>query len=182
MCPDCYKYVSAHNHKTKRMIAKAPSVLPGQRICYRCEQSKPESEFVHEAIKRKRPALNCRECREYMKNKADEYRKAWTPERRTQDVEYKRQRQASLRAAALAAYGNKCACCGETTPEFLGIDHVNNDGSAHRKEMGTPAIYLWLAQHDYPQGRFQALCWNCNLSKGFFGMCPHQRGKLKVVS
>ncbi len=34
-----------------------------------------------------------------------------------------------------AHYGQRCACCGETEPAFLAIDHVNNDGNVHRKKV-----------------------------------------------
>ena len=82
-----------------------------------------------------------------------------------------------LRMKVLDAYGNQCACCGETTPEFLSVDHVNNDGSAHRRELKGfgRSIYRWLAMNGYPQdGRFQLLCHNCNMAKGLYGSCPHK--------
>lgn len=82
-----------------------------------------------------------------------------------------------FRLAALAAYGGRCACCGESTTEFLAIDHVRNDGHLHRKkERGARGgnIYRWLAKQNYPQdGRFQVLCHNCNVAKGLYGGCPH---------
>jgi hypothetical protein len=31
-----------------------------------------------------------------------------------------------------------------------------------------------LAKHGYPD-TFQLLCHNCNLARGFYGTCPHQR-------
>src|SRR5213078_4819734 len=37
-------------------------------------------------------------------------------------------RHAAIRAEVLAAYGNACACCGETEEAFLALDHVHNDG------------------------------------------------------
>lgn len=83
-----------------------------------------------------------------------------------------------LREKAIAAYGGRCACCGETTYEFLAIDHVNNDGAQHRRDIGKQGgahFYGWLQTNDFPQdGRFQILCHNCNLAKGFYGTCPHQ--------
>lgn len=82
-----------------------------------------------------------------------------------------------VRQECLAAYGGACRCCGETTPEFLGIDHVNDDGEKHRRELKGygRAIYQWLKKNNYPQdGRFQLLCHNCNMSKGLYGGCPHQ--------
>ena len=52
--------------------------------------------------------------------------------------------------------------------EKLCIDHVNEDGPEHRKEMGGGGInmYLWLRRNGYPQdGRFQVLCKECNYVK-----------------
>lgn len=72
-------------------------------------------------------------------------------------------------------YGRICKCCGEFHEEFLTMDHVNNDGAKHRKEIGkeTIILYKWLVAHNFPK-EFQPLCWNCNTSKGFFGYCPHK--------
>lgn len=83
-----------------------------------------------------------------------------------------------LRGAALAAYGTVCQCCGEAQPAFLVIDHVDGNGSAHRKEIkqsGSTTLYRWLAKHQYPPG-FQVLCHNCNYAKHVYGVCPHQGG------
>lgn len=82
-----------------------------------------------------------------------------------------------LKTAAMQAYGGKCACpkCPETNAKFLTIDHINNDGSAHRREMKGKgcAIYRWLKHNNYPDG-FQVLCWNCNSGRGANGgICPH---------
>ena len=82
--------------------------------------------------------------------------------------------------AVLKAYGGECVCCGESTFEFLSIDHVRGGGDAHRREIvanrGYVDIYRWLKEHKCPQdGRFQLLCFNCNMAKGFYGYCPHRR-------
>jgi hypothetical protein len=75
-------------------------------------------------------------------------------------------------------YGNKCACCGESTYEFLTIDHVNNDGAKHRRELGKGRysyggnMASWLIKNNFPKG-FQILCFNCNCAKGLYGKCPH---------
>jgi hypothetical protein len=29
----------------------------------------------------------------------------------------------------------------------------------------------------YPKDRYQLLCHNCNMAKGFYGLCPHQEQK-----
>ena len=75
------------------------------------------------------------------------------------------------------AYGGAiCNCCGETQPEFLSIDHINNDGAEHRREIGNSGsrIYQWLRIHNFPEG-FQVLCMNCQTGKRINnGVCPHQ--------
>lgn len=79
---------------------------------------------------------------------------------------------------ALAAYGGeqpKCACCGENEVKFLCIDHINGGGGKHRKEIKGKGLttYIWLKKNGYPNG-FQVLCHNCNMAKGFYGLCPHK--------
>jgi hypothetical protein len=81
-----------------------------------------------------------------------------------------------LRYETFEHYGGaKCACCGETTYEFLCIDHINGGGNAHRRTIVTAGknIYLYLKRNNYPPG-YQVLCYNCNNAKGFYGKCPHQ--------
>jgi hypothetical protein len=85
-----------------------------------------------------------------------------------------------IKNAVYAAYGGyRCACCGETEPSFLAIDHVDNDGYAHRKKIGFRGgigIYLWIVKNQFPPG-FQVLCYNCNQGKRINGgICPHQHG------
>lgn len=80
-----------------------------------------------------------------------------------------------LRSDILLAYGGSCACCGESRHEFLAIDHINNDGASHRRQLGSDRIYSWLKRNGFPRDRFQLLCHNCNCSKGLYGYCPHQR-------
>jgi hypothetical protein len=83
----------------------------------------------------------------------------------------------TFRLQALSAYsaGNPhCACCGESVLEFLSIDHINNDGALHRRQLGNKNLYRWLAENHYPAG-FQVLCYNCNRGKIYNGVCPHKR-------
>jgi hypothetical protein len=85
-----------------------------------------------------------------------------------------KEKAANLRSIVIQHYGAKCACCGESIPEFLAIDHVNNDGSSHRKKVGVGIqFYKWIIANNYP-GTLQLLCHNCNLAKAFYGACPHQ--------
>lgn len=81
-----------------------------------------------------------------------------------------------IKIEAISRYGGKCACCHISTPEFLTIDHIHGDGSKHRKALKGESIYKWLRRNRYPSG-FRVLCFNCNISRGIFGYCPHKRGK-----
>ena len=68
-----------------------------------------------------------------------------------------------------------CACCNESIYEFLTLDHPNNDGAKHRKQIGGSfAIYNWLIKNNYPKG-FRVLCMNCNAARGWYGKCPHEK-------
>jgi hypothetical protein len=85
---------------------------------------------------------------------------------------------ANLRYETIAAYGSMCVCCGESNPDVLTIDHVNNDGAEHRRVIGRGGnvFYVWLRKNGFPQdGRFQVLCFNCNRAKFYYSACPHQQ-------
>lgn len=77
-----------------------------------------------------------------------------------------------LREKFLIMYGNECVCCGEKEEAFLSLDHVNNDGSKHRKDVGNYGVY-YDAIKIYDTSRFQILCYNCNFAKQTRGKCPH---------
>ena len=87
-----------------------------------------------------------------------------------------RARNMRLKLLTLEAYGNQCACCGEKEISFLTIDHVNDDGAAHRKEVGSGSrFYRWLFDHELPKDRFRILCYNCNIARARNGgICPHE--------
>lgn len=81
-----------------------------------------------------------------------------------------------LRLNVLKGMGGKCKCCGEAELKFLGIDHIHNDGAKERREIGKGlAIYRRLRKMGFKSDRHQILCHNCNLAKGFYGECPHEK-------
>lgn len=102
----------------------------------------------------------------------------WRSKNKEKYSQSNKRNRIKLRKEVLTHYGGnppKCACCGESHYEFLSIDHINNDGKQHRKQVGIGMrMYYWLRKNNYPKG-FQVLCFNCNLAKGFSGKCPHQK-------
>jgi len=67
------------------------------------------------------------------------------------------------RLQAIAHYGGKCACCGEQHWAFLEFDHIDNNGSEHRKII-KKIDAKWIIQNNYPD-YLQLLCANCNKAK-----------------
>lgn len=98
-----------------------------------------------------------------------------------------------LKLEALAAYSDgdviRCACpgCGQDDYRFLTIDHVNGDGTAHRKSLGLECnggvrsvrggweFYSKLKSLGWPNDPpLRVLCYDCNcVSYHNGGVCPH---------
>lgn len=103
------------------------------------------------------------------------YQKSWSIKNRGKKIRNTKKYRDGLRYKCLGYYSNgkfECNCCFEKEIKFLAIDHVNDDGAKHRKEVGSN-IMLWLIKNNYPDG-FQVLCHNCNMAKAFYGVCPHK--------
>jgi hypothetical protein len=81
-------------------------------------------------------------------------------------------RRKDTRQEAIAAYGGKCVCCGESNPAFLTFDHKNNDGHLDR----VSHIAAKLKREGWPD-QVRLMCYNCNCSRAFInrgGDCPHK--------
>ncbi len=188
------------------------------RLCWGCDKRLSNSDFYDDQLKRSR--ARCKRCKrakvaEYQERTKQERKCFHCRESLVKDdkrlcvkckakarVRYHangdrnravgRKRRQALKLEVFDAYGgSECACCGEAHREFLTIDHVDEDGAAHRrsipKKYGGKAgshFYRWLRDNGYPSG-FQVLCFNCNFAKGHFGECPHEvekrRASLSVV-
>ena len=110
----------------------------------------------------------------------------WYRENRDMVRARERERYRELKDQVYAAYGNRCACCGETEPMFLSIDHVHNDGNERRKALrygfgrraGGVRLYTTIAELGFPD-TYQILCMNCNWGKARNdGVCPHETAKV----
>ena len=56
----------------------------------------------------------------------------------------------------------ECQLCHQMDVDCLCLDHFNNDGKEHRKQVRTSYIYRWAKANNYPQ-IFRVLCHNCNM-------------------
>lgn len=154
------------------------------KICSRCGDEKDLDHFYPDKSKRDGRSSRCKQCQKEVsreKHWADpEASRARMREWAKSDAGRAsvQRRFEALRSAALNAYGNECACCGEKEEAFLTVDHVGGWGAEHRATIGTGAgnIYQWLKKSNYPQdGTIQLLCWNCNCALGIRGYCPHRK-------
>ncbi len=175
--------------------------IPNQnlmRVCKKCDKEKPLSEFMPNPNNGgKTYQYKCRDCDnlyhiEWRKKQEERYRtmqrkrhhermNVMNPEElalwRKNKVVKKSAKYYQDKHDVYMAYGGyKCACCGEKIHDFLTIDHTENNGRNHRREIGTSSnsLVYWLKKNNYPEG-FQILCWNCQwgkLKNG--GTCPHQ--------
>jgi hypothetical protein len=149
-------------HNTRQLAKPTPveRELPTQLRCPRCKKVKPLAEFYLRKDGR-RPHSWCKVC----------------------NLEHRKARFREDRIAALLHYSAgdiKCACCGERTIDFLTLDHVNNDGAAHRRSLGVGRIggqsfYARLRVAGYTYPYLAVACFNCNMARAFHaGLCPHR--------
>ncbi len=88
-------------------------------------------------------------------------------------ISHTNSRYSILRQLCIDEYGGKCACCSDSTREFLAIDHVNGGGCKHRKIMNNGmSLFYWLKRNNFPAD-FRLLCHNCNAAIGLYKTCPH---------
>jgi len=69
------------------------------------------------------------------------------------------------RLSCIAAYGDRCACCGETNAGFLIVCDSDN------KAVNTN-VYFKLRRENFPTG-YRVLCYNCHMHIKVYGACQH---------
>ena len=96
------------------------------------------------------------------------YERAYYERNKRQINIYWRNYWSKFKELALTHYGKggyACVVCGESRPACLSIDHINNNGAEHRRQVGSGVhFYRWLEKSDYPEGH-QTLCMNCQFIK-----------------
>lgn len=88
-----------------------------------------------------------------------------------------RARLVDLKTQCFEAYGGRiCACpwCFVSELDFLGLDHVFNDGNVCPYK--GRELYRQLKKLGFPdKDRYRVLCHNCNLGRHINGgTCPHE--------
>ena len=162
-CKDCVRFRMGNKKRVPREI-KVKGVW--KRSCITCKKFMNKTFFYTSKCYRKGISESCKDCS----------RKLANTELQKTRMRGKRQ---LVRMEVLIHYGGnppKCKCCGESTVEFLCIDHINGGGSKKRKALGNGHMYTWI-RNNYPED-LQVLCHNCNMAKGFYGTCPHKLEKV----
>lgn len=145
------------------------------RVCCRCGLFKPWDEYYYNGEKYEKPGLL-----------SSAYSSACKACIRISNGSYAFAYRVRVRRECLEAYGGAvCVCCAETEFAFLSLDHENNDGAAHRRELIGPnrgsghAFILALRRLGYPQDAgLRVLCYNCNLGReSNQGVCPHETAR-----
>lgn len=170
-----FPWASLKRHDVNSCGCEWRKTFEHERICPRCKLMKPNGDF-RKGNSGKGLASYCNEClRKYQVEQYHKNREMILPNMRAV--------RAGLRAKVITAYGSNCACCSEGELMFLAVDHKNNDGAKHRKEVGvSDRFYRWLIRNNFPP-EFQLLCANCNWGKYVNGgVCPHQSRKLVCVA
>lgn len=171
----------------------ADALNSGRKLCGGCRQTLPRTKehFGFDSKTFDKLKSRCRVCvssvkavhytrtRAQQRDRRLKYQRDNRPKLYAYNSAWQRRRNASLRAEMLAVYGAACSCCGEREPIFLDLDHINNDGAAHRREVGNGAqVMLELKAQGWPRDRVQLLCCNCNQGKARNGgVCPHVKNR-----
>ena len=74
-----------------------------------------------------------------------------------------------VKLKCMEKYGEICSC-GECSLDVLTLDHVNNDGAKHRREINCPGtgFYRYLIRNNFPNDPpLQVLCMKCQYKKRF---------------
>ncbi len=150
------------------------------KLCRLCGEEKPLSDFSKHLSAKDGYRNQCKKCENerYRGNKR-QWAVLWRETHKDKIAHYRKERNKRVKIEVMEHYGGvRCSCCGESNFEFLCFDHVAGGGTQHRKIIGNMGrqFYYWLKLNGYPKG-YRVLCYNCNMSLGFYGYCPHKREK-----
>lgn len=158
------------------------------KTCFTCRVEKPLMAFYKNRGNKDGYHGTCKICHGAVS-------KRWLMANRKLTSNRVRARQKQLRLEILRHYCKgdpycQCPGCDVREPSFLTLDHINNDGAAHRRAIakkhgrnaGSGTVLLWIKRNGFPSG-FQVLCYNCNCGKQYSGKgkCPHEKETQNVI-
>lgn len=110
---------------------------------------------------------NNREHAKKMKRERMREYRAKDPEKYAKQSREAKKRQ---RKKIFDLYGHKCNLCGFTDKRALTLDHIKNNGSEERRELGERGVYS-RALEKYRPNEYRILCMNCQFIE------RHKNGK-----
>lgn len=112
-------------------------------------------------------------CNEHNKRSA-KLMSRWQKNNRNLTHKHRKTCEQKLKDKFFEMYGRACACCSESNPLFMTLDHVQGDGHRSRSKGRrlSPYYYYREAVKSYKPERFQTLCFNCNCAKRNKSSCP----------
>lgn len=175
-CHYCNQYKPAELFVSKRKCTECAS----HKTCKICGQTLTLEHFSQSHGKVCKQCLKKRSAQRYIDNKEHinaqhhDYHLKNKPAAKKRNYKNRLRQRLIKRDLVLKHYDGKCACCGETEPLFLTIDHIAGNGALHRRQIGRSDMWKWLVDNEFPDG-FQLLCFNCNAGKyRNGGICPHK--------
>src|SRR3990167_2010786 len=131
--------------------------------CCRCREIKLITEFSKRNRTSDGLSSYCREC-EKIENKklVDKYKTSNNETFRANKAKASKKHSNKIKQTLFDVYGRKCACCGETTEEFLTLEHIKGQNGKKYKS----GYEAWKeAIKEYKPDLYEVLCMNCNFVK-----------------
>lgn len=162
------------------------------RECRKCGERRPETEFARDRSKPSGYKSSCKPCDRaksaayYAANRERELANDSERHKRTYHERGGREKRAETyaadRARAVEIYGGVCVGCGSQTG--LEFDHVENNGTEHRRGENTAQMFRRIARSgsrlsDFP---LRLLCFSCHRGPGVDSDAPRPTTNATAVA
>lgn len=159
------------------LVSAGRSNRESMKTCSTCGETKQRDEFYADNRRPNGRKAACKACCKILYQTSERHKAGI----RNAQRRYKKRhpyrhlvRSRMLRDKILDALGHQCVCCGERERAFLAIDHVHGGGNKERTRATDGYHQRVLKEIEDGTDKYQILCHNCNMAKGFYGHCPHE--------